>query len=158
MSTIHRTDEDQRNIDVFTAVIREGFNNGNLEALDGLFASDFVEHQRGFPTPDLDGLKRGISGLRRSIPDINLEIEDTIVEGDKICFMLRGEGTHQGSLGRLPASGTHLTLEVIDICRFRDGRIIEHWGIPDQMSIMEQIGMPQPPAWLMHLLMKRRKR
>ena len=153
-----RTDEQQRNIETFSTAIREGFNEGNLDALDSLFTPDFAEHQRGFPTPDLDGLKRGISGLRRSIPDMHLRVTDTIVEDDKITFLLSGEGTHQGPLGPIPASGTRLTWEVIDICRFRDGKIIEHWGIPDRFWIMEQIGMPSPPSWLLKLLMKRRKK
>ena len=50
------------------------------------------------------------------------------------------------------------TWEVIDICRFRDGKIIEHWGIPDRFWIMERIGMPSPPSWLLKLLVKRRKK
>lgn len=142
----------------FAGVIDEGFNSGDLEKLDMLFHQDFVEHQRGFPTPDLDGLKKGISSLRRSIPDIHLEISDTIAEGDKVCFLLTGTGTHQGQLGPLPATGTALSFSVIDVCRFKDGKIIEHWGIPDQMGIVEQIGMPQPPRWMMRLLMKRKSR
>jgi predicted ester cyclase len=157
MTSLQRTDDQQHNVDTFATVIRAGFNEGNLEALDGLFTSDFVEHQRGFPTPDLAGLKRGIAGLRRSIPDIHLEIVDTVVEGDTICFVLRGDGTHDGPLGPLPASGTHLTIDVIDVCRFREGKIAEHWGVPDRMGIMEQIGMPQPPKWLMGFLLKMKR-
>ncbi len=145
VTTLRHTDDQRHNVATFAAVIQAGFNEGNFDALDGLFTTDFVEHQRGFPTPDLDGLKRDIASLRRSIPDIHLEIADTIVEGDKICFILRGQGTHGGPLGPLPASGTHLTIDVIDVCRFREGKIAEHWGVADRMGIMEQIGMPQPP-------------
>ncbi|MEZ5176177.1 MAG: ester cyclase [Acidimicrobiia bacterium] len=146
------------NVRIFNRVIEEGFNSGNLAQLDALFHPSFVEHQAGFPTPDLEGLKRGITSLRRAIPDIRLRIVDTIAERDKICFLLSGTGTHLGSFGPLPGTGTALTLNVIDICRFEDGVIIEHWGIPDRMGIMEQIGMPQPPRWLMNLMMRRRRR
>lgn len=145
-------------VQTFTKVIDQGFNAGNLTELDPLFHPDFVEHQRGFPTPDLDGLKRGIVSLRRAIPDIHLEVADTIIEDDKVCFRLEGTGTHKGRLGPLPGTGTSLTLSVIDICRFEGSQIIEHWGIPDQMGIMEQIGLPQPPRWIMGLLMRRRKK
>jgi len=158
VTPLPRTDEQRHNIETFTAVIQAGFNEGDFEALDDLFTSDFVEHQRGFPTPDLAGLKRGIAGLRRSIPDLHLEIVDTIVEGAKICFVLHGQGTHGGPLGPLPASGTPLTIDVVDVCRFQDGKVAEHWGVADRMGIMEQIGMPQPPRWLMGLLVKARRR
>lgn len=143
---------------VFTKVIDEGFNSGNLDQLDSLFHTDFVEHQRDFASPDLVGLKRGIASLRRAIPDIRLDVVDTVAEGDKVCFVLTGTGTHQGALGPVPATGTHLSLNVIDICRFENGQIIEHWGIPDRMGIMEQIGLPQPPWWLMRLFAARKAR
>lgn len=146
------------NVNVFSQVIELGFNTGDLEALDDHFHGDFVEHQRGFATPDLDGLKRGIESLRRAIPDIKLNIVDTIAEGDKVCFVLAGTGTHVGRFGPLPGTGTPLSLSVIDICRFKDGQILEHWGIPDRMGVMEQIGMPEPPRWLMDMIMRRRRR
>jgi predicted ester cyclase len=156
MSQDTRTAAQERDIELFRRVIEEGFNRGNLSALDELFAPDFREHQRGFATPDLAGLKRGIQGVRRALPDLRLEIADTVVEGDRVCFQLVGEGTHRGQLGPLPGSGKHVTWDVIDICRFRDGRIVEHWGVPDRMGIMEQVGMPEPPRWLVKLMMRRR--
>jgi predicted ester cyclase len=157
MTQNNRTPEQEHDIGVFRQVIEEGFNRGNLDALDDLFTADFHEHQSGFPTPDLAGLKRGITGVRRALPDIRLEIADTIVEADKVSFLLRGEGTHQGQLGPLPGSGKHVTWDVIDVCRFRDGKIAEHWGVPDRMGILEQVGMPRPPRWLMKLMMKRNR-
>jgi predicted ester cyclase len=156
MSQTTRTPEQERNIDLFRRAVEEGFNRGNLAALDDLFTPDFQEHQRGFPTPDLAGLKRGIQGVRRALPDVRLEIVDTIVEEDRVCFLLAGEGTHQGQLGPIPGSGKHVTWDVVDVCRFRDGRIAEHWGVPDRMGIIEQVGMRQPPGWLMKLMMKRK--
>jgi predicted ester cyclase len=155
MNHTPRTPEQERNIAVFRQVVEEGFNRGNLQALDDLFTPAFHEHQSGFPTADLAGLKRGIAGVRRALPDLQLDIVDTVVEGDKVSFLLRGEGTHQGQLGPLPGSGKHVTWDVIDVCRFHDGRIAEHWGVPDRMGILEQVGMPRPPRWLMKLMMKR---
>jgi hypothetical protein len=44
-----------------------------------------------------------------------------------------------------------LTITVIDVCRFEDGRIVEHWGVPDRFHQMAQLGLlPRPaaqPAW-----------
>lgn len=140
------TNEQAINMATFARVLKEGFNAGNVSALDPLFHTQFVEHQTGSQVPGLEGLKMRIQHLRRAMPDLHLDIVDTITEGDKICFVLDGTGTHLGAFGPLPASGKTLTLSVIDICRFEDGQIIEHWGIPDRMSIVEQIGMTRPPA------------
>jgi len=38
-----------------------------------------------------------------------------------------------------------MIITVIDIARFKDGKIVEHWGVPDQLGMMLQLGlMPEP--------------
>ena len=41
-----------------------------------------------------------------------------------------------------------MTIDVIDIVRMSDGRIVEHWGVPDRFSQAEQLGLlsPRQPA------------
>ena len=39
---------EEQNKEIFHCLIEEGFNKGNLVALDELFAPNFVEHQDGF--------------------------------------------------------------------------------------------------------------
>ena len=75
---------------------------------------------------------------------MHLQVTDTIVEDDKITFLPSGDGTRQGPLGPIPASGTHLTWEVIDICRFKHGRIIEHWGIGGPAATRCRAACPTP--------------
>jgi hypothetical protein len=53
---------------------------------------------------------------------------------------------------------TRRRLRSIDICRFREGQIVKHGGIPDQMAIAEQFGMPAPSRWLIRFLMGKRPR
>jgi predicted ester cyclase len=42
-------------------------------------------------------------------------------------------------MGNLP-TGRKMTIDVIDMVRMREGRIVEHWGVPDHLSLMEQLG------------------
>ncbi len=45
----------------------------------------------------------------------------------------------------VPPTGKTFAIDVIDICRFRDGRIVEHWGVPDRFSQFKQVGLiPEP--------------
>ena len=30
---------------------------------------------------------------------------------------------------------------VIDVCRVVDGRIVEHWGVPDRFAVLAQTGL-----------------
>ena len=45
-----------------------------------------------------------------------------------------------------PRSGKPVIIDVIDICRFADGKLVEHWGVPDRFALLHQIGaLPPPP-------------
>jgi predicted ester cyclase len=43
-------------------------------------------------------------------------------------------------------TGKPIAIDVIDICRYADGKLVEHWGVPDRMAILEQIGALPPTA------------
>lgn len=149
--------QETRNVETFHKVIDLGFSQGKLDSLDGPFTRDFQEHQDGMNPPDLEGTKGAISQVRISFPDLKLEIVDFITKGEMAWFRLKGHGTHMGQFGPMPATGKRIEIDVIDICRFQDGLIAEHWGIPDRFSVMRQIGLPQPPKWLFRLLTRRHK-
>ena len=136
----------QENTEIFRRVVEEGFNKGNLDALDALFAPNFQEHQHGMVPPNLEGVKGAITYLRSVFPDLTLTIEDSIADGDTVWARLTGRGTDsKGFMGR-PPSGRSFAITVIDVCRFENGKMIEHWGVPDRFHQMEQLGvLPQLP-------------
>jgi steroid delta-isomerase-like uncharacterized protein len=137
----------ERNQEAFRRIIEDGFSKGNVDALDAVVAADLVEHQKvtGLP-PGLEGLKAMIRGLRAVLPDLTLTIEDMMVDGDKVWARLTGRGTHRGPFFGLPGTGKTVTVDVIDIGRFENGKLVEHWGVPDRFSMLEQLGLlPKPP-------------
>jgi predicted ester cyclase len=132
------------NQDVLRRVIEEGFNNGHYDALDSLFAPDYQEHQFGLST-SLDGFKRDIAYLRAAFPDFHLTIEDMVEDGDQVWIRMTARGTNHGPLMGPP---THKSMEitVFDTCRFENGRIVEHWGVPDRFAQLMQLGLIGKPA------------
>jgi predicted ester cyclase len=132
-----------RNQDVIRQVIEEGFNKGNYDALDALFAPDYQEHQYGM-SQTLDGFKQDIRYLRAAFPDLHLTIDDMVADGDKVWIRMTAHGTNQGPLLG-PPTGKAMTITVFDTCRFEHGQIVEHWGVPDRFAQMAQLGLlPQP--------------
>jgi steroid delta-isomerase-like uncharacterized protein len=135
----------EQNKQVFRRVIEEGFNSGNLVALGELFSTTYQEHQFGLP-PTLEGFKEDIHGLRAAFPDLKLTIEEIIAEGDKVWARMTARGTHRGQFMGLPPTGKSFAITVVDICRFENGKIVEHWGVPDRFHLMAQLGaLPRPP-------------
>jgi predicted ester cyclase len=137
---------EKENKEIFRRVIEEGYNKGHLAILDEVFASDFVEHQVGIVPPTVDGVKGSITFLRTAFPDLKLAIEEIVVSGDKTWARITARGTHQGQFMGVPPTSKAFAITVMDVCRFEKGKIIEHWGVADQLALMAQIGaLPRPP-------------
>ena len=125
-------------------------NAGDIDGFGDLLADDFVEHE-GLPglAPSKDGVKTFFRMQIAAFPDLRFTVEDVIAEGDKVVARARYTGTQQGEFQGMPASGKAVDVQLIDIFRFAgDGRVAEHWGVLDLMTMMQQLGVVPagPPA------------
>jgi predicted ester cyclase len=133
---------------VLRRLIEEGFNAGDLAVADELTSPDLVEHQDFGPghAPGADGVRAVIASLRRAFSDFHLAIEDLVVDGDKAWVRMRATGTNDGSFMGHPPTGGRIRTDVFDVIRVRDGRIVEHWGVPDRLGTLFQLGLARPPV------------
>jgi len=132
---------------VVRRLLDEGFSRGNLDVCDELVAGHVEEHQSFGPDhPDgPEGVKAVIRSLRRACSDFRIEIEDLVVDGDMVWCRNVGTGTNDGPFMGNPPTGRPLRVDVFDVVRVRDGKIVEHWGVPDRLGAMMQLGHIRPP-------------
>ena len=128
----------------------DAINAHDLDAVTAVMADDFVDHEE---IPGLAPTREGTLAFFRmtiaAFPDLRFEAEDVLVDGDKVVARTRFTGTHQGDFVGVPASGKHVDVALIDIIRFGDdGLAHEHWGVMDELALMQQLGaIPDgPPA------------
>lgn len=128
-------------------IIDEGFNQGDVDALDELIADDFVEHEDLPPgVPQGKGAPLAmITMMRLAFPDLKVTVEDMLQEGSKVVTRSRFAGTHQGDFMGLSPTGNEFDIPVIDIIEFRDGKAVAHWGVMDNAAMLEQLGVAEPP-------------
>ena len=93
-----------------------------------------------------DGAAAFADAIRIGFPDYAEEIEDIVVQGDKVAVKLRITGTHQGEMFGVPATGKTIDFRDMTICTLRDGKIIEQAGLSDNLSLFAQLGMMELPA------------
>jgi predicted ester cyclase len=133
----------EHNQSAFRQVIEEAFNKGNYTILAELFNPDFIEHQFGLH-PTIEGMQSDIQFLRTAFPDFKLTIQDMIAKDDKVWARMTARGTNLGGIMG-PPNGKTFEVTVFDQCRFKDGKIVEHWGSPDRFAQLVQLGLlPQP--------------
>ena len=140
------------NEQLFKIFIEIGFSKGDVTVFDTYASPDFVEHQNGFQPPNTEGVKKAINSLHAAFPDFSMSIKELVMDGDKVWGRMIAKGTQRGQFGPLPPSGKRFEITVIDIMRFKDGQLIEHWGVPDRLALMEQLGMKPPPKFIMKLM------
>jgi steroid delta-isomerase-like uncharacterized protein len=126
----------------------EAFNQGDQEAVDKLFAANYVDHDpsRASLPSGPEGVKLAWGAFRAAFPDLQGTIEDMITEGDKVVVRGTFRGTHQGGLMGIPPTGKQVTVTLIDVNRIEGGKLVERWGITDMLGMMQQLGVIPAPG------------
>jgi predicted ester cyclase len=127
------------------------FAAGDCDSVATFFADDAVIHQEA---PDFAVNKDGkammieLCGLyHTAFPDTKFEIVHIIGDGDLVAVWLEGSGTNTGDLGGMKATGRQVSgIASVDVFRFKDGKVVEQWGLYDEMGMVEQAGWMEAPA------------
>jgi len=88
-----------------------------------------------------EGVRQQFDAFRAAFPDFRATIHDQIAEGDKVVTRKVFHGTHHGELMGVPPTGRPVEIEVIDIVRVENGRIVEHWNVVDRLGLLQQLGV-----------------
>lgn len=136
---------------VYRRFVEEVINGGDLDAVDELFGADYVDHSRPPGAPDgLEGVRAVPAMFRQAFPDVSFTIEDMVAEGDIVATRVTGRGTHLGTFLGVEATGRRAAWASTGAFRVADGRIVEHWGVPDLLTLLQQLGavpaLPEGPA------------
>jgi steroid delta-isomerase-like uncharacterized protein len=136
-----------QNKSIMRRIYEEVWNQGKLALLDELVSEDYVGH---LPTPPnaptgRDGLRWLIETYRAGFPDIWVQIDDQIAEGDKVLTSISMRGTHQGTFMNIPATGREITVGAMVMTRFENGRNVEGWATLDRLGLMQQLGVVPTP-------------
>ena len=123
----------------FRRIVEDGIGRGDETVLDAFVADDLVEHQRGNP-PGREGAKGVALTLHRWLTDFSLTVEDIAVAGDTVWTRNRARGINTGAVLGFGPTGQPVEVDVVDIGRFEDGKLVEHWGIADQLGLLLQVG------------------
>jgi steroid delta-isomerase-like uncharacterized protein len=128
--------------------ITEAFNEGDMDALDPLIASDFVGHNPLSPEEiqGPEGLKGFFGAFRAAMPDIHHPRWTLIAEGDLAAIHMPITGTFTNELMGIPPNGNRVTIWMANIWRIQDGKAVEWWINMDTLSLMQQLGAVPPPG------------
>jgi predicted ester cyclase len=91
--------------------------------------------------PGLHETRQHLPHLYAAFPDLHHTIETELVEGELIGCVATLRGTHRGPFMGIAPTGKQVSFMLLLIDRIVDGTIVEHWAIPDFLSLFQQLGM-----------------
>ena len=120
----------------------DGMNAKDSTFIDRLVDPNLVDHD---PMPGqsegLEGIKEQIEVLFAGFPDLKVTVNKLISEGDVVSGAVKTEGTHTGEFMGIPATNKKMSMTEIHMIRPENGKMIEHWGLADAMTMMQQLGV-----------------
>lgn len=122
----------------------EVWNKGRTEAIEEMFAAEGIAHGL---SDDAENPLRGPQNFRtfhatfrEAFPDLIVNVEDTIAEGDKVVARCSVRGKHMGNSLGIEATQSPVDFTGIAIVRIEDGKIVEAWNNFDFMKMYRQLG------------------
>ena len=132
--------------EVFGRLYHSVWNERRLEFIDKIIAKS---HALGDPT--VSGRAVGPAAYRRRVerfleglPDLKVNVDETVSEMDKLVVAWTLTGTHRGEFLGIAATNRKISVSGITINQIANGKILESTVLWDVVSLMQQLGITVP--------------
>ena len=124
----------------------EVWNRGRAAAIDEMLAGQAMIHGLGPQAMNVSAFKQFHTQYRSAFPDVRIQVDDVIAEGDKVAVRWSGTGTHQSDSLGFAASGNAVRFRGMTIGRVENGKLVEGWNVFDELGMLQQCGVVNLPA------------
>lgn len=120
----------------------ELWSRGHLAVADEIIAADYLRHDPGdpFPARGPEDVKRIVTMLRKMLPDLRIEIEAMVAEGDIVVSRYTATATDSVGYMGMPPTGKATRTSAMQMFRFSNGKIVESWAARDDLGTLRQLG------------------
>lgn len=136
-NSLNVDDENKREMRNFFMALNEGKLDSMLRAV----SPNVVDHSTPAEAREgIDGVRDWFAMLHNGFPDLNADVAEMAIDGDKVVAHVRFTGTHTNAFGDIAATGKQLTLNSTETVRFEGGKHVERWSDLDTPAIIQQVG------------------
>lgn len=116
------------------------YNGHKVDAFDEILADDCVLVRNGVEASGKQAIKDVLAKLYKAFPDIEYEIDDVIVSGDKLALRWRGHGTHKGDYFGIPATNREASYDGITLYELAGDKIARIWVSTNIFGLLRDLG------------------
>lgn len=135
-------------------VFSQVLTDHDLEALPVYYADNCVFYGMTGPEAiDRDEYAAFLSMYFEAFPDLSFEIDEIITAADSVAVRWTAQGTHEGDLMDIPATGEQTTVTGMSILHIEDEQIVEVYSNQDMLGLLQQLdAIPDTPRKIVRLL------
>lgn len=115
------------------------WNRWALEGIIKHWAADVVHYSEGEPVSTEEMISRMAAGLR-AFPDLHLDVQSIIAEGDRVTLRITVTATHQGEYLGVAPTNRRVSWHIVEELRFVDGKVAEHWDVMNYLPMLRALG------------------
>jgi steroid delta-isomerase-like uncharacterized protein len=116
-------------------------NAKDMDTMEALIDNDFVDNDA---MPGMPAGKAGMLGAMQmfvtAFSDLHTQVDKWVCEGDLVVAVMTSSGTQSGDFMGIPPSGKKFSVREIHVAKIVNGKLVEHWGLGNDMSMMQQLG------------------
>jgi predicted ester cyclase len=117
-------------------------NTGDVSKINDFIAEDYTEVYLGKRYEiGIKGAIDHVLGVRKVYPDLKIEIENQVSEGECVVTSYTVTGTFMEEWLGLKPTGKPITFTGVNVDRIREGKIAEHSGAANLMEPLLEAGV-----------------
>ena len=92
------------------------------------------------PHPGMESLKKVFPAFIKGLPDVRIELQQQVVDGNRVASHWVFQGTHSGDLYGIPPTGKSVRFQNINIMNIEEGKIVQYNSEVGWLALFMQIG------------------
>ena len=129
----------EQNKKIILRLFSEGIMERKFHVFDELIADDFINHGILNAKTGPAGYGDYVHELLNAFPDLKVNIQQIIADGDTVATRGFIYGTHDGNyMGQLP-TGKKIRFNYFDFWKIRNNKCAECWLQMDLAGVMDQL-------------------
>lgn len=117
------------------------WNRQDVDGVAAHWAPDAAHYDdAGRSIPNDEVLSR-MKATIRAFPDVHLDVQSILAEGDRVMLRITATATHKGEFMGLEPTGRKVTWHYLEELRFSaEGKVIEHWDVFNLTPLFRELG------------------
>ena len=117
----------------------EIWNERRTDTIEEFLGPESVGHLPGGDMTGAEPFKQLHAEFLAAFPDLKVEVEDSISDGDNVVVRWRATGTHDGDGLGFEATHQSVSFRGITWFRIKDGKFVEGWDSWNQEALVQRL-------------------